>query len=407
MSRSENESPELLRLWGDVWERWHWPDGVEKDAAWLESIERDPAASGDPATLAVPARLVVAVPLWINSLEAEIVDETAKLELEVRGLLGKRQTADDAILRTLDQRGDRTLVLAAVFPATLPDTMPLALFDRYEASPCLRPLRADALTLWREGRDVVAAFTRGAAVVYWEAIGTTDDAREISGWLSLVCLQLRAEGVLDGEIEMVSELAGFKDGVIRLPQGVVGSTSGVDEVKPTLAGGIFRWRPVAAVAAAAAAVRARQMRQVVLAMAAAYGGIVLIVGLYLGWQRFQLAGMAGRAESLRAEVATFQPVADRWDRIGATTETAFFPLEILHHVVEHLPGDGVRLTIFNYEDGRVLVEGDAMPQRLATPFFDAIREDPDLVDIRWDMGTPALRPDGSAKFSIQGSFELL
>ncbi len=407
MSRGKKESPELLRLWGDVWERWRWPDGAAKEAEWIDSVEREPVASGEPSTLALPARLVVAVPLWIDSTEAEIVEETAMLELEVRGLLGKRQTAADAVLRTLEHRGDRTLVLAAVFPAVLPESVPTSLFDRYEASPFLRPLVPDALTLWREGPDLVAGVTRGGKLIYWEAIGVTDDAREISGWLNLVCLQLRAEGVFDDGIVLVNELAGFKDGVLRLPPGVDGTAEAPGEVRPTLSGAIFKWQPVAAVAAAAAAVRARQLRQFALAAAAAYVGIILIVGLYVGWQRFQIAGMAGRAEDLRAEVATFQPVADRWELIGATTETEFYPLEILHHVVKHLPEDGVRLTIFSVEDGRVLVEGDATPQRLATPFFDAVRDDAEVAGIQWEMGTPALRPDGSAKFQIQGAFDLL
>jgi hypothetical protein len=64
------------------------------------------------------------------------------------------------------------------------------------------------------------------------------------------------------------------------------------------------------------------------------------------------------------------------------------------------------MTIFNVEDGRVLIEGDANPQRLTSPFYEAISSDPDLVDFTWDMPQPTLRPDGSAKFQIQGTFAL-
>jgi hypothetical protein len=192
-----------------------------------------------------------------------------------------------------------------------------------------------------------------------------------------------------------------------LPPGVDGTAKAPGEVKPTLDAAIFRWRPVAAVAAAVAAGRARQVRQIALAAAAAYAGIVLIVGLYVGWQRLEIAGLAGRADELKAQVATFQPVADRWERIGATTETEFYPLEILHHVVLHLPSEGVQLTAFTVEGRQVLVKGDANPQRLVTPFFDALRDDPELTGVRWEMGTPELRPDGSARFQIQGAFDLL
>lgn len=409
--RKKKQPPELIRLWGEVWERWRWPEGREGRtgaAIWVESVEREPSPQGSPATLAVPARLAIAAPLWIDSVDDTLVDEMVRLELDVRGLLGKRQAAGDAVVRTVTATPERTLVLATVFPAALPESMPVALFDQYEASPFLRPLGASALTLWREGGDLVAGFTREGKVVYWETIGWTDDSREIADWLNLACLQLRAEGVIEGTLEFVSELPGFKAGVIALPEGVVAASSGAEEPegKPTLAGGIFRWRPPLAVAAATAAVRARQMRQIVYAAAAMYLGVALIVGLYLGYQSLRKQALLDEAKNLQAEVGQFEPVSREWRRIAATAAPEFFPLEVLHHIVKHLPADGVRMTIFNVENGRVLIEGDANPQRLTSPFYEAISADPDLVDFTWDMPQPTLRPDGSAKFLIQGTFAL-
>ncbi len=409
MSRGkQKQTPELIRLWGEVWERWRWSEGRTGEAIWVESVEREPTPQGSPATLAVPARLALAAPLWIDSVDETLVDEMVRLELDVRGLLGKRQAAGDAVVRTVAVTPERTLVLATVFPAALPEAMPVALFDQYEASPFLRPLSANSLTLWREGGDLVAALTRDERVLYWEAIGWTDDSREIGGWLGLVCLQLRAEGVIEGALSFVNELPGFKTGVIALPEGVVAEPPDADgpEARPVLAGGIFRWRPPLAVAAATAAIRARQMRQIAYAAAAMYAGVALIVGLYLGYQSLRKKSLLGEANNLQAEVGQFEPVSREWRRIAATAAPEFFPLEVLHHIVKHLPEDGVRLTIFNVEGGRVLVEGDANPQRLTSPFFEAISIDPELIDYAWDMPQPTLRPDGSAKFSIQGTFAL-
>ncbi|MGC1479875.1 MAG: hypothetical protein WA771_05200 [Chthoniobacterales bacterium] len=408
MSRAKKKQPaELIRRWGEVWERWQWPDGAGGEPGWIESVEREPQPHGKPATLAVPARLVVAAPLWIDSVESEIVEESARLELDVRGLLVKRQAAGDAVLRVVDSVGERTLVLATVFPLALPESMPAALFDRYDASPFLRPLRSDALTVWREGDDLVAGFTRGSKVVYWESIGSTDDTREIAGWLNLACLQLRAEGVIDSQLEFVNELPGFKEGVLALPNGVVASAAPVEEeIKPSLANGIFRWRPPVAVAAAAAAVRSKQVRQLGLALAAIYCGIALIVGLYLGYQQFRTARMQSEAAALQAEVGEFAPISRAWRRVGVTAMPEFFPLEILHHVVNHLPEDGIRMTTFDVEDGRVLVEGEANPQRLTSSFFEAVDSDPELVAFSWNMPQPDLRADGSAKFEVRGNFNL-
>ncbi len=409
MSRgNKKQPPELIRLWGEVWERWRWPEGRTGNAVWVESVEREPTPQGSPATLAVPARLALAAPLWIDSVEDELVEEMVRLELDVRGLLGKRQAAGDAVVRTVAATPERTLVLATVFPAALPESMPVALFDQYEASPFLRPLMANALTLWREGGDLVAGFTREGKVVYWEAIGWTDDAREIGAWLNLACLQLRAEAVIEGELGFVSELPGFKAGVIALPDGVVAATSDEGDSKsdPILAGGIFRWRPPQAVAAATAAVRARQMRQIAYAALAMYLGLALIVGLYLAYQGLRKKALLDEAESLQAEVGEFEPVSRAWQRVAKTAAPEFFPLEVLHHIVKHLPEDGVRMTIYNVEDGRVLIEGDANPQRLTSPFYEAISSDPELVDYSWDMPQPTLRPDGSAKFQILGTFSL-
>lgn len=399
---------ELVRLWGEVWERWEWPDGAGREPVLREEVSGAVALTGSPTILAVPARLAVAVPLWIDSTDAAIVDETARLELDVRGLLGRRSGAE-AVLRTVATEGERTLVLSTVFPADLPESVPVALFDRYEASPFLRPLAADALTIWREGGDLVAAVTRGATVIYWETLGWTDDAREISAWLKLMVLQLRSEQVVGAELTLCNELPGFKEDVLQVPVGVRlgGRDGGVgsgDEIKPTLVGAVFQWRPPAAVAADLAAVRRRRMRQVAMAGAAAYAGIAVVVLAYLGFRHVQIAGLKGRAEALAEEVGRFEPVARQWRQVGPTAEAEFYPLEILYQTVKHLPADGVRMTLFDIDGGRVLVEGDASPSRLAAPFFEALTSDPELAGFSWNMANPGLRPDGSARFQIQGTF---
>jgi hypothetical protein len=401
-----NAATELVRPWNAQWERWE----VEGGGAPLlaESGGADAIHPAGRSILALPARTVIAAPLWIDSTDPAIVEESSRLELDVRGLLPRKGGGKDFVPRLLARDG-RTLVVAAVFPAELPGGFQAPAFDSYEASPFLLGLEEDAVTLWREEDDLVAAFTSGRDVVCWETTRFTDDPEEISNWLRLLWLQLSGEGIVSGNLRLINHVAEIDRSRLRLPaviQPVTLPKADGEPMPPALGAARFQWKPAAALAHERALRRKRQMRQIAFAVASAYAAIVLVLLGAWGVLQLQLGSLKAEAAKLGAEVDKFQPVAREWRVIAPTAESGFFPLEILHFLVGKLPDDGIRLTKFALAEGMVTVEGEANSVSMASDYYAAITQDEGLRQLRWEMPTPIMLPNNAAQFRIQGNYQI-
>ncbi len=408
MKSQRQVTADLVRPWKDEWERWTLDGEGAPTLRLAQTGPPEAIAAAAGSIFSVPARLVIAVPLWIDSVDPEIVQESARLELDLRGLLARKGGGTDFVLRTIPH-GTRTLVIAAVFPPGIPEVFAAPTFDRYEASPFLLKLEPDAITLWREGEDVVAAFTSGAQVVCWETTRLTDDPVELSNWLRLLWLQLSGEGVISGNLRLINTIDTIDRSRLRLPAVIQPVTlpGPVDEMmKPSLEAARFQWKPAAAIEHARALLRRKQTRQIVLAVAAAYVAVVLVLLGYWATLQFQMSSLRAQADDLGAQVALFEPVAREWEYIGPTAETEFFPLEILHNVVESLPPDGIRITEFKVEEGTATVKGEATSAPAANDYFVAITGDEELRGIQWEMPMPTLLPNSAAQFILLGRYEV-
>ncbi len=385
----------VARLFDDAWQRWEFAGSVMARQISGES----PAEAR--RILAVPARQVIATPLWIDGNDATLAPETVKLELEVRGLLPRTQGIAGTAMRLLPGEG-RTLAVVAVFPAELPGDFPEA--DVFEVSPYLLALPPDAATIWREGEDLVVAFTRGEDVVYWETIDRTVGAEELRGWLGVLGLRLRAEGVIARQPRIASWVEGLSAAGIA-PEGCAVASEGAASSPgvPSLQNARFDWKPASAVLAMARRVRNRQIRKVVLAVAAVY--IVMAAGLaiYFGSLRWQMSRLASETARLRAEVETFQPIARDWNVLAPTLTPAVYPLEILGGAVAGMPAKGVRLILFRVEDGKITVSGEADTFQMATDYFNTLSGSVAFRGFDLQSDTPQMKANNSASFNISGS----
>lgn len=390
MSRRE-PAPELLtRLFGSDWENWRFNG--------LAPHRVDDASEPARRTLAVPARHVLATPLWIEGADPALAPEAAKLELEVRGLLPRAQGMDGVALRLLPVEG-RTLAVAAVFPPELPEDCPPA--ERFEGSPFLLELPPDAVTLWREGEDYVAAFTRGPEVVYWETIDRSAGADEVRGWLSLILQRLRGEGVITVAPRVTSRVEGLPAGRIA-PPGCEVIPSPPEEV-PSLANQRSAWKPVSLHAAETRQRQRAKMRNVVLAIVAGYIALAAVLLLYAGFQQWRTGRLAAANDRLRAEVAAFQPTRRDWQVLAPTIEPAQFPLELLRGVVESLPPGNIHLTRLVVEEGRIIVEGEADSFALATDYYNALAGNEALRGITWSGNTNPIIGATVTTFHAEGA----
>lgn len=367
----------LVRLFDEEWQQWEISGGKR------ERLPADAPVNGSRRTLAVPARHVLASPLWIEGTDPALTPDAAKLELEVRGLLSRAQGMEGVSLR-LHPGETRTLAVAAVFPPELPEGVPGA--ERFDGSPFLLALPPDAATLWREGEDYVVAFTRGRDVVYWETADRSLGGEELRTWLRLITLRLEGEGVLDEPPRVVSLVEGLPADRFA-PAGSRPSRDSDSAGSPALENLRGDWKPVSAHEADAKRKVRERMRSIVLAVAAGYLVLAAILFIYAGVLRWQSAGARAEAAKLRAAVDEFQPTAGDWNFIAPTAEPALYPLALLRGVIEAMPPDGVRLTKFNVEGGRISIDGEAPDFAAAKAFYNSLASSPGLKGIVWDGNT--------------------
>jgi hypothetical protein len=388
----------VVRLFDEEWQRWDVTAGVAR----LLGSDTSLANGGGRRILAAPARQILASPLWIEGADPALVTEAAKLELEVRGLLPRAQGMEGVSLR-LFPSDERSLAVAAIFPPELPESCPAKDAERFEASPLLMKLPEDSATLWREGGDLVAAFTRGRDVVYWETIDRSVGAEELRAWLGLICLRLQGEGVIAKAPRIVSRVEGLPAVRIAPAACSVEEHAAEAAVPPALEGARFDWKPASALVAEAGRRRREQMRTIGLGIAAFYVVVVAVLVIYAGIVHWKTGRLAAEAARLRAEVETFQPIARDWDTLAASVEPEQFPLEILRGVVMAMPPDGIRLTRFTIEDGKVTVEGEANTFQMANDFTNSLGNSESLRGITWESDTPTTESNNAWRFTNAGA----
>jgi len=383
----------VVREWCNGWERW---ELIPPSPPAVRPLELAVAGEGD--VFAVPARQVVSVPLWLDSDDPAVVDAAVLLEMEVRGFASEGVLPDTSV-RQITRENGRTLVVVAVFPADFEKRFPDVAAQRYDVSAALLPLDEDALTIWREGGEYVAAYTRGRDLVHWSTWDAAASGREVQTWLKSATLSLLASGVItrrprhvvvdDGL--SVSDL-GFDHSPIVRPLG-----------PPALEMARCDWRPASAIDAERRQLGRARFRRIAFAVGVAYALVICVAGGYLAWLDVQASRLSSEVDVLQAEATQIQPMIRQWQSVGPSIDSRRFPLEILRQVVESLPPQGIRLTIFDVAPDRVTIEGEAISASHAAKYFETVSHQAGMADIDWQMPPPALLPNNTARFQIVGA----
>ncbi len=390
----------LVRLAGSVWESWEFasparPRRIE-DSADLQEAPN--------SILAVSARSVIAAPIWVSATDPEIVRTSIALELELRGLLPKKRSSDAVVSKTI-VKGDRTLVVARIFPTALAETFENRAFSRYEASPLLLSLEENSATFWTEAEDMVVAFTRGRDVVYW-ATSRPANSRGLEKWIEMLVAYLTSLGILEKPPAryLIDEQMG--DNSVMFPETFEPDAKirfSRIALFPSLEHATFEWKPESAHHAERKSLSTAKARRVLSSLAAVYFAVALAAGIYVALLYAKERRLKAQVSNLEAQVGSFAPIIQGWQEIGPSAEQQAFPLEILHFVVKNLPKDGIRLTTYDVTDGHVVIEGEATSASLASQFFGSVSKDAGLSGFHWEMPPPALLPSSAARFHINGA----
>ena len=115
----------------------------------------------------------------------------------------------------------------------------------------------------------------------------------------------------------------------------------------------------------------------------------------------ELAGIGEEAEKIRQAALS-------WREAGALVNPKMNALELLWQasrpLIEKDPGEieGVRLTSFDYNTKRLLLQGEGKDLEQTEKYFEWLKKEPMLAAYQWKHPQPSLLPNGNARFQAEG-----
>jgi hypothetical protein len=395
----ERSQISLVRCMNGNWELWNFP--ASKRAQFVRRIE-NPKAVGGQVVVALPLRQTVSYATWVPTVDKQVVPEMVQLQLEKRGLVQRQSVAFSLDVRILEVQEERSLVLATVL---LPDLAPeLAVENavRFEPEAFTLPLPQDRLMVWRERQRLAVTISRGRDPIHFQVLSAEEVSDESVNEIRCILLQLESQ-------HMINELLGlalwgdFTDEEVELLQhGLALKTFRESLPPPSLPATASKLLPPQVLVLHEKARRRRRIRRIIAAAVGAYLlGILAIVG-YIFWQQNRIGQLQNQLDAERPTVTAIQGTADQWHKVEWAVDPKLYAVELLHQVADLLPPQGMRLTAFQIEKGKLIIRGEASTAAAAFKFDEDIKQNAALKLFRWDMKSPSLRPDGRAEFIVEG-----
>jgi hypothetical protein len=395
----ERSQVSLVCCMNGSWELWNFP--ASKRAQFVRKIESPKAVSGH-IVIALPLRQTVSYATWVPTTDRQLVPEMVQMQLEKRGLVQRQSFACSVDVRILEVQEERSLVLAVVL---LPDLAPeLAVGNavRFEPEPFILPLPQDRLIVWRERQRLAMTITRGRDPIHFQVLSAEEVSDESVNEIRCILLQLESQ-------HMINELLGlalwgdFTDKeVATLQQGLALRTFRESVPPPSLPATPATILTTKVWVINQKTRRRRRVRRLIAAAAGAYLlGILAIVG-YIFWQQNRITELQNQLSADLPTVTAVQGTADQWRKVEWAVDPKLYAVELLHQVADLLPPQGMRLTAFQIEKGKLILHGEASTAAAAFKFNEDIKQNAAMKLFRWDMKSPSLRPDGRAEFIIEG-----
>src|SRR5205823_6655470 len=121
------------------WELWTVaPGGAARLSGKFDSPADAPV--GAHSVLALPVQHVFAAPLWLATTDADLFADMIFLQLEKIGVVPRSREETVMQFKRIATEETQTLVLVAVLPAAVPDSLEIAEIERFEISPRIFPL---------------------------------------------------------------------------------------------------------------------------------------------------------------------------------------------------------------------------------------------------------------------------
>lgn len=384
---------------GEGWELWSFSDSHR--AHFIRRLTQPSEVPG-ATVVALPAARTFCFATWLATTDRSVIPEMLQLLLEQRGLLGRNSTPAMMDFRVVDSRDNQSLAVATVLQPEFPPELTLQRATRFEPSAFTLPLPQDRLVVWREQGRLAIAATRGRESIHFQVLGDRGISEGVALELKCIVLELEAHRLCHRFLGAVL-WGDFSDEEAARIEKVVDLRVSRDAIPaPNLPATASRLVPPAVEALRSRKRRRDRIRNGVFAMLAVYAVAILSLIGYMEWQRLRADQLQKEVRSEEPTVSAIESTADRWRKVQWAVDPSMYPVELLHQVANLLPGEGMRLTGFEVQKGKVLIHGEASTAPAAFKFAESVKADPALQMFQWQMPSPSLRPDGRAEFTVEG-----
>ncbi len=392
----------LYRPVATGWQKWLEREGGAWEAA-AEGMELADLKPSAGSLIAVPVRRAFSLALWVPAADPQIFGDLIYTQLELRGLAARTRSSAAFAWEEIATEGDEALLHVVVLPQHLAPRYWHGDVINYAVSAACLPLAPDAVTLWREEGGWVSAVTRGGKLLHFQPLTEQEPGAQMALEVWLMLAPLEAGHMMPGPVSAALFYEGDNAPDLESWRSAGGIPVEARPLPPPV-------RPPQALDCVPTPVRevqeakeigARRQRFALVA-AAVYFAVVLVLAantIRLSWSA---RGLQQELDRDAATVTETTETMKRWEALSAAIDPLGYPLEVLYQTARLLPKDGVRLTLFEMNLGRVVIQGEASTFPAAQRFQDDVKKNPELEAYDWTAENPRSLPNGSARFQIDG-----
>ena len=369
--------------------------------------------------MSLPSRSFFSLPLWVPVVEESPAREQTQMRLEMKGMLGANPDAAiwnfEAVRREeLPAAEDgtpayRQLESTAVLTSPFPAEWLVENAVRYEPSGRMLPSPGNGPfgVLRRELGRWVADFYQGEKWLHTQPLLSPSLDGVAAVELTATSAQLEGEGILPRlESWLVREPGAAPSAdFLRLLGGTVRVE---DRMPPRPPAEAWNLPPPALTELRAERLQAARRKSWVRTGLIAYLAVGFLFLSFLAWPLVRLKLGQAELKKIGPEADSIRSTAMLWREAGAWLDPRRNALELLWQVsrplIETDPAkiEGVRLTLFDLNPKRLLLQGEGKDLELVEKYFQWLKNEPALAGFTWKNPQPRLLPNGNAQFQAEG-----
>ncbi|CAM8650001.1 hypothetical protein MCEMIH22_01534 [Candidatus Methylacidiphilaceae bacterium] len=401
------------------WEAWSTTEDGAQCVGPMDSPKK--VEGGVGCVVCLPSRSFFSIPLWIPVEEGIAPRELAKIALESKNLLG---TNPDAAVWAMEairaepvpavgegEPGSRQLEAVAVLTGALEEEWLLEEAGRHEIAGRVLPAPAGGASgvLRKELGRWVVDFYSGGKWLHTQPLLARELQSSVSAEIASLLAQMDAEGTLgplsllvlrdEGELPL-----GSQDFLKQLPCPVRIES----RAAPRLPTATWDLEPAVLAERRLAKAQMGERRKFIRMGIGLYAALMALAVVYVSVPLVRRHLIQRELAGIGVESAKIRDAAMSWREAGALVNPKMNALELLWQVsrplIEKDPGeiDGVRLTTFDYNSKRLLLQGEGKDLEQTEKYFEWLKKEPMLAAFQWKHPQPTLLPNGNARFQAEG-----